>query len=145
MILVSACLVGENCRYDGKNCRNENVIAFLKDKEYQTICPEMMSGLSCPREPSERVGSLVFNKIGEDVTKYFEKGAEMTLELAKKVNPELIILQERSPSCGVEIIYDGTFTGKLIKGSGMTTQILRSHGFAIISSDYLKQNDKTNL
>ena len=135
MILVSACVVGEKCRYDGNHRRNEKVLEFLKDKEYRLICPEMMGGLSCPRNPSEQIGDRVVDNEGKDVTENFQRGAGKALELAQKYQPELIILEDRSPSCGTHVVYDGTFSGKLIAGQGVTARLLSEHGFRILSSD----------
>lgn len=135
MILVSACVMGKNCRYDGKNCANQKVIDYLKDKEYQLICPEMMGHLPCPRKPSERVQERIINSEGIDVTEAFYEGARKTLELAIKLQPECIILQEKSPSCGLHKIYDGTFSGKLIQGQGLTAQLLSENGFHVLSSE----------
>ena len=93
----------------------------------------MDGGLPCPRIPSEIVGNKVINKNGEDVTLNYDKGAKIALELAKKNNPEFIVLKEKSPSCGVNYIYDGTFTGTLIKGQGVTSKLLKEHGYKLYS------------
>ena len=133
MILVSACLAGENCKYNGENNKNEKVLDFLKDKEYIKICPEVMGGLSTPRVPSEIKGDKVINKEGKDVTGYFKRGAIKALEIAKKTNPELIILKAKSPSCGFGKIYDGNFSNTLKDGNGITCQMLIDYGFKIIT------------
>lgn len=133
MILVSACLVGENCKYNGKNNKNDKVIEFLKDKEYIKICPEVLGGLETPRYPSEIQGDKVINIKGEDVTEYFQKGAEETLKIAMDNNPSLIILKAKSPSCGCGEIYDGSFSEKLITGNGITCQLLYDNGYKIIT------------
>ena len=133
MILVSACLAGENCKYNGENNRNEKVLEFLTDKEYITICPEVMGGLSTPRIPSEIKGDKVFNKEGQDVTKNFISGAKCALKIAKENNPELIILKAKSPSCGYGKIYDGSFSNTLKDGNGIACQMLIDNGFKIIT------------
>lgn len=147
MIFVSACLIGESCKYNGGNNLNNKVMDFLKDKEYIAICPEVSGGLSTPRDPSEiedGAGNKVLdgkNKVysdkGEDVTANFLKGAYNTLELAKKHNPELIILKAKSPSCGKGKTYDGTFSKTLIKGNGVTAELLIKNGYKIIIEDEL--------
>lgn len=134
-ILVSACLLGECCRYDGKHMRNEKVIEYVKDKEYIVVCPEVMSGMTTPRNPSEINGDKVLSNKGIDVTYYYEKGAHIALELAKKHHCTLAILKEYSPSCGVHCIYDGSFTGNKIPGKGKTTQLLEENGIEVISSE----------
>ena len=134
-ILVSGCLLGHCCRYDGKHMRNEKVIEYLKDKEYIVICPEVMSGMTTPRHPSEIVGDKVMSNTGVDVTDFYEKGAQIALELALKHQCTKAILKEYSPSCGVHSIYDGSFSGKKIKGRGRTTQLLIENGIEVISSE----------
>ncbi len=147
MILVSACLMGDKCKYNGGDNYNQKVIDFLKGKEYLEFCPELMGGLSAPRPPAEIRGgnsldvlnnkARVLNNTGEDNTKAFIKGAEAALKLAKENNAELIILKERSPSCGVNIIYDGSFKHKIIPGSGVTAGLLKENGFKTLSEEDL--------
>ena len=138
MIAVSECLLGVNCKYNGGNNYQETVIEFLKEKEYISICPEVMGGLTTPRVPCEIVGKKVINREGEDCTKEFQKGAMLALELCQKKNVTLAILQARSPSCGSGVIYDGTFTGKKKKGDGVTAKLLKQHGIQVISSDEME-------
>lgn len=135
MILVSACLLGENCKYSGGNNANKVIIDYLKDKEYVSVCPEVLGGLPTPRACSERVGKCVMNKLGEDVSEAFMLGAEKALAIAQKNHCELCILQVRSPSCGVGKIYDGTFSGRLIDGNGVCAELLMAHGFKVINSE----------
>ena len=130
-VLVSACLLGDNCKYNGKNNFNEKLFRFLADKEVIAICPEVFGGLSTPRSPVEIVGGKAINKLGEDCTAQFVKGAKIALEIAEREQPDLIILQPRSPSCGVKQIYDGTFSGKLIDGQGFTARLLKEKGFLL--------------
>ena len=131
-IMVSACLAGENCRYNDWNNRNEKVMALFKENEIITVCPEVMGGLPTPRVPSEIVDGVVVNREGINVDKEFRYGAETVLEIAKQERPDLIILQSRSPSCGVKQRYDGSFTGKLIDAPGVTAELLMKNGFMVI-------------
>lgn len=134
MICVSKCLMGHNCRYDGKNMRNETIIEYLKDKEYVEVCPECLGGLTTPRNPSEIIGDKVYSNCGKDVSKEFYDGAYKALEIAKKNHCTCAIFQENSPSCGVNQVYDGTFSGKKISGKGITTKIFIENGIEVISS-----------
>jgi len=133
--LVSACLLGDNCKYNGGNNYNEEIVEFLKDKEYIKICPECMGGLSIPRSPSEIKDNRVINKLGIDVTKEYVKGAEESLLIAKKENIKKAILKSNSPSCGVGKIYNGNFEKVLIDGDGITSRLLKENGIEVISSD----------
>ena len=123
-ILVSACLLGIDCKYNAKNNKNEQVLKLLKDHDLVPVCPEIMGGLPTPRIPAE----IHQNK---DVTKQYQKGAEETLKIAKLYNCQTAILKEKSPSCGCGKIYDGTFTGTLIDGDGITARLLKEHGIKI--------------
>lgn len=138
-ILVSACLLGVNCKYTGGNNENELVTEYIKDKEVIIICPEIMGGLSTPRNPSEIRASKVFNDQGKDVTENFRRGAEEALKLAKKFNVKKALLKAKSPSCGNNLIYDGTFTNTLIEGDGFTTKLLKEHGIEIITEKDLAE------
>lgn len=132
MILVSACLLGENCKYNGGNNLNTKLFEFLKDKEYIMVCPEKLSGLGTPREPVEIVEKRVLTKNGKDCTKEFEYGINKVLKEIDDLDIEYAILQSRSPSCGVNKIYDGSFTGKLIKGQGLFAKTLRNKNIKVI-------------
>lgn len=138
MICVSKCLLGYNCRYDGKNKRNEAVIEYLKDKEYVMVCPECLGGLTTPRCPSEIKEDKVYSKLGKDVTYEFELGAQKALEIAKKHGCKQAIFQENSPSCGSHFIYDGTFSGNKIEGMGVSTKLFTKNGIEVISSAEFK-------
>lgn len=140
MIFVSACLLGENCKYSGGNNRSEEVISFLKEKDYIAVCPECAGGLSSPRPPAEIQGNRVIDREGKDVTAEFLRGAEKTLELAKKYRPELCILKANSPSCGCGQIYDGTFSGGKIPGNGLTAELLMKNGFSVITEKHIKKD-----
>lgn len=128
---VSACLVGINSKYNGKNNYNEAVINYLKDKEYITICPEVLGGLSIPRLPSEIINNKVINIENNDVSKQFYDGANKALDILKKENVEILILKANSPSCGYQSIYDGSFTNTLIAGNGIFTKLALQNNFKI--------------
>ena len=125
MILVSACLLGINCKYNGDNNKNEKVAEYLKDKQFIMVCPEQLGGLSTPRDPSEIIRL--------DGKKKFKQGAMETLKIADLYGCKKAILKEGSPSCGSSLIYDGTFTGKKVSGVGVTTALLRQNGIEVIS------------
>lgn len=134
-ILVSACLLGYNCKYNGKNNYNSKIVELLKEHEVVPVCPEMLGGLSCPRIPCEKVGDKIMDKEGNDYTKQFIKGAEIALNIAKEKQVDFAILQRRSPSCGYSLIYDGTFNGNLIVGSGIFAQKLLSLDIPIMEAE----------
>lgn len=136
-ILVSACLLGIDCKYSGGNNLNEKVLEYIKDYEVIPVCPEIMGGLSTPRPPSERIGDKVINNQGIDVTNEYTKGALETLKLAKLFNVKKALLKAKSPSCGKGKIYDGTFTSTLIEGNGVTVDLLESNGIEVISEQDL--------
>ncbi|MBR6252407.1 MAG: DUF523 domain-containing protein [Clostridia bacterium] len=137
MYLISACLAGVNCKYNGNNNYNEKAFELVKRGEAIPICPEQLGGLMTPRIPAEiRIindNRRVINKNGEDVTAQFEKGANEVLQLCKKLNVDKVILQARSPSCGVGKIYSGDFDGTLIDGNGITAQLLIDNGIEVES------------
>ena len=134
-IMVSACLLGENCKYNGGNNQNENVLAFVRGHEVISVCPEVMGGLPTPRIPSEICQGIVINKEGMSVDREFWTGAEKCLAIALKENPELVIFKARSPSCGKRQHYDGSFTGTLTDGPGITAGLLLEQGFRVIEED----------
>ncbi|MEG0314640.1 MAG: DUF523 domain-containing protein [Erysipelotrichaceae bacterium] len=131
--LVSACLLGNNCKYDGDNNYNEEVVKFLEGKIYYSFCPEVEGGMYVPRIPCEIYKGKVINKNGEDKTKEFESGANKALKLIKDKGITKAILKERSPSCGNKQIYDGTFTKTIIEGDGITAKLLKRNGIEVIS------------
>lgn len=136
-ILVSACLLGIDCKYSGGNNLNEKVLEYIKDYEVIPVCPEIMGGLSTPRPPSERIGDKVLNNQGIDVTNEYTKGANETLKLAKLFNVKKALLKAKSPSCGKGQIYDGTFKGVLVTGNGVTVELLESNGIEVITEQDL--------
>ena len=131
-IAVSACLLGENCKYNGGNNYNAKLKAFLEGHEVIGVCPEVLGGLPTPRDSSEIVDGVVRHKDGTSVDAEFRKGAEISLEMVKNMGAELVILQSRSPSCGVDIIYDGTFSKTLIPGDGVFVKLLKEHGIRVM-------------
>lgn len=147
MILVSACLLGINCKYTGDNNKNTKVIEYLDDKDFVLVCPEQLGGLSTPRHPAEIIsldgytvlhgGSSVVNNKKQNVTDNFLKGAKESLNIAQIYNCKEAILKEGSPSCGVNYIYDGTFSGTKKNGVGVTTALLKSNGIKVISEKEL--------
>ena len=136
-IMVSACLMGENCKYNGGNNLSEKVLEFVKGHEVIVVCPEVMGGLPTPRIPAEIVNGTVTAKDGRNVDKEFRKGAGIALEMAKENQVDLVILQSRSPSCGPKQIYDGSFSGKKIEGQGVFAKMLIENGFQVIDVEDL--------
>ena len=136
-VLVSNCLLGINCRYNGEARKNDKVIEFLKGKEAIGICPESAGGLAIPRDPSEIVGNKVISKSGKDVTAEYLKGASIALKMAQDNKVDLVILKAKSPSCGVGLVYDGTFSKTLIPGNGVTADLLIKNGFKVITEEDL--------
>ena len=137
-ILVSACLLGENCKYNGGNNFNEAVVEFVKDKEVLTICPEMMAGMGCPRTPIEIVDGVLMDRNGNNVDAIMREAIEKAMEIIRKEDIQCAVLQSRSPTCGVNEVYDGSFSGKLIPGSGMLAQALKSEGYQLIDAEDIK-------
>ena len=134
-ILISACLLGKNCRYDGKN-NFVLKLSQLKDKYILIpICPEVMGGLFIPRFKSERKGDKVISETNQNVTDYFIKGARKALEIAKNEKVDLCILKENSPSCGTHFIHNGEFKGIKIKGLGVTSELLINNNFLCINEN----------
>ncbi len=144
MILVSACLLGINCKYSGGNNKIQGIQELLKDEILIPVCPEQLGGLETPRNPSEIIlingKKNVVDKKGNDVTLQFIKGGEETLKIAKMYNIEKAILKSNSPSCGCGSIYDGTFSGRLVKGDGITAALLKSNNIKIYNeTNYLEK------
>ena len=133
-ILVSSCLLGVACRYDGGYTPCDTLLRLLSDDGITLIpvCPEQLGGLPTPRVPCERCGGRVVGQNGADLTAQFERGANETLKLARLYRCAYAILKERSPSCGFGKVYDGTFTGALADGSGVTAELLSRNGIQIV-------------
>ncbi|MBQ1632297.1 MAG: DUF523 domain-containing protein [Clostridia bacterium] len=137
MIIVSACLAGYRCRYDGKVIPDAEIVALVKQGGAIPVCPEMMGGLPCPRVPAERTadGRRVVTKDGGDVTDAYQRGAEETLRMARLYGCEHAILKARSPSCGCGQIYDGSFSGTLRDGNGVAAALLTENGISVTLKD----------
>lgn len=152
--LISACLLGENVRYDGKNCMQTQLKQWIEQQQAICICPEVTGGLSTPRLAAEIQGgdgadvlagkAKVITFAGQDVTAEFIQGAKATLALAQQHQVTHVILKANSPSCGSDLIYDGSFTGQKIQGKGVTTALLEQYGFTVMTEDkFLTQLKKT--
>lgn len=128
-ILVSACLMGLNCRYDGSGCYQPKIEKLKKKYHLIPVCPEIYGGLATPREPAEIVGDKVVTKTG------CEKGAQETLALARMMDCHIAVLKAKSPSCGKSKIYDGSFCGKLVDGSGILASLLINEGMTVLTED----------
>ncbi len=134
-ILISACLIGVPCRYDGES-RSYPELEKLKEKyNLIPICPEVLGGLPVPRTASERQGEKVVNAKGEDVTENYKKGATASYELAQKYNCKIAVMKEKSPACATHMIYDGSFSRKLVFGLGVCAEHLKKKGLTVISED----------
>ena len=134
-VLVSGCLLGENCKYNGGNNYNPRVVEFLKDKEVISICPEMMAGMGCPRNPIEIVDGVLTDCHGKNVDALIRKSVMEIMERIRDEEIQCAILQSRSPTCGVNQVYDGTFSGKLIPGSGIFAKSLMDAGYLVIDGE----------
>ena len=134
-ILISACLVGDNVKYNGGNNKNPLIDKLLEKYELVPFCPEVEGGLPTPRHPSEQKDGLVINDIGEDVSDEFFKGAELAYNICLFLKIKKAILKERSPSCGVHEVYDGSFSHKVIEGMGVTAKYLKEKGIVIYNED----------
>lgn len=137
MILVSACLVGINCKYSGGNNYNQKIFDLVKEGKAIPICPEQLGGLNTPRKPVElkviNGKRYAIDNEGNDLTENFERGALEVLNLAKDLNINKAILQPRSPSCGVNKIYSGNFDNKLVDGNGILTELLKQNGIDVLT------------
>ena len=134
-ILVSACLLGAACRYDGKSKTYAQIEALRKHHELIPFCPEIYGGLATPRPPAERVGAQVINAFGDDVTAQYQKGAKEALRLGQLLGIDCAILKSKSPSCGIGQIYDGTFSRTLTNRDGVTAELLKKHFPVYVEND----------
>ncbi len=143
-VLISACLLGDNVKYSGGNNLRPELIKLLEKYSVKIVkvCPECFGGLPIPRVPSEIKEDKVFSKEGKDVTEEFLKGAEKTSKIAKENQVDFAILKERSPSCGISYIYDGSFSGKIIQGQGITVRKLNEENIKIFSEENLEEIEK---
>ena len=142
-VLVSACLLGENCKYNGGNNASPAILEFLKDKQVIPICPELLAGMPSPRPPVEIKDARVIRKNGEDVTDAYCSGVQKAMQRAAQQPIDLVILKSRSPTCGVGQRYDGTFTNTLVQQSGLFAEALLQAGYTVKSSDDF-QNPKVS-
>ena len=134
-IMVSACLLGENCKYNGGNNLNPELLRLLAGHTVIPVCPEVLGGLPVPRIPAEIVDGTVINREGVSVDAAFRRGAGKALEIAAAEQPDLVILQPRSPSCGAGQIYDGTFSGTLVRGKGVFAEMAVNAGFRVMDAE----------
>lgn len=138
-ILVSACLLGENCKYNGGNNFNAAVAECVRGKEVLTLCPELLAGMGCPRTPIEIVEGVLMDREGNNVDAAMRIAVEKAMALLEEEEIQCAILQSRSPTCGVNQVYDGTFTGKLVPGSGIFARALQQAGYTVIDAEDLKK------
>ena len=143
-VLISACLLGDNVKYSGGNNLTPELVTMLEKYNVKIvkICPECFAGLPIPRVPSEIREDKVFSKDGRDITEEFLSGAEKTYQIAKRKQVDFAILKERSPSCGSSFIYDGSFSGKVIEGQGLTAKKLSKENIIIFSEENLEEIEK---
>ena len=138
-LLISACLCGKNTKYNGKNNCIDHLNKLEEAFELFLICPEVMGGLSTPRDPSEILQDKVFSNKGKDVTKEFDLGAKKALDIALENNITIALLKESSPSCGSNLIYDGTFSGKKIAGEGIATRLLNENHIKVFNENQIEE------
>lgn len=138
-IVVSACLLGENCKYNGGNNDCPAAKAFIKDREVIPVCPEMEAGYGCPRTPIEIVDGVLYDKNGNNVDAPMRQAIVRILERLAGEEIECAILKSRSPTCGVRQVYDGTFTGTLVDGMGLFAQAMQAAGYHVIDSEEIPE------
>ena len=138
-IIVSACLLGENCKYSGGNNYDPRVEAFVQGREVIRVCPERLAGLGIPRAPMEIVDGVLRNQDGTSVDEPVRRAVAQILEQIQEEDIECAVLQSRSPTCGVRQVYDGTFSRKLIDGSGVLAQALKEAGYRVIDREELEE------
>ena len=138
-ILVSACLLGIGCRYDGESREHPEICRLAQSHQLVPVCPEILGGLPTPRPPAQRRGDRVVTEMGQDVTAQYRRGAEQALRLARLLGCTGAILKQKSPSCGCGLIYDGSFQGRLIPGDGVCAQLLKEHGIPVCSEENIEE------
>ncbi len=141
-ILISACLLGENCKYSGGNNLCPQAAELAEAYQLVPVCPEQLGGLPTPRPPAERQGEKVCAKTGADVTDAYRKGAEEARRLGQLLQCEGALLKARSPSCGKGKIYDGSFTGTVIDGNGVTAELLEAAGIPVYTEDEIEELER---
>ena len=138
-ILISACIVGENCKYNGGNNYNQNIMNFLHGHDVVRICPELLAQMPVPRKSAEIVNGIVTDSDGKNVDYDYRLAVQMAMQQIENMDIDLVILQSRSPTCGVNSIYDGHFTGTLIKGQGLFAKALKEAGYKVVDvEDFLQ-------
>lgn len=138
-IIVSACLLGCNCRYKGDNCKNGELLELSKRHTLIPVCPEQMGGLPTPRDPGEIQGEKVISSVGKDITYEYNKGAETALYIAKTTGADVAVLKANSPSCGKGVIYDGTFSGNKTAGDGVTVKLFKENNIKVFTEDEISK------
>jgi len=136
-IVVSACLLGENCKYNGGNNFRESVARFADGKEVIPVCPEVLAGLGTPRVPIEIKNGIVTSQTGEVVDSQIREAVAKILEALSKEEIQCAVLKARSPTCGVKQVYDGSFSGTLVKGAGILAQALMEKGYLVLEDEDL--------
>lgn len=144
-VLVSACLLGRNCKYNGGNNYSANVAEYVKDKETVAFCPEMMAGLGVPRTPIEIVGGILKDRDGNNVDALLRSAVAQALEEIRTLEIDCAVLQSRSPTCGVNQVYDGSFSGKLIPGQGVFARALLDAGYAVLDAEDIGKNSERGI
>ncbi len=134
-VIVSACLAGLNCRYDGDNKKRNDIVEMVKRGEAIPVCPEQLGGLSTPREPAEAVGDQILTVNGRDVTFEYQKGAQEALLIAELTGATEALLKSKSPMCGAGSVYDGSFSGKMKEDDGIFTKLLKKSSIKVTSVD----------
>lgn len=138
-VLVSACLLGENCKYNGGNNFSPAVAEYLRGKDVLPVCPELLAGLGCPRVPMEIVDGILMTRDGRNVDAVMREAAALVLERLRGEEIGCAILQSRSPTCGVNQIYDGSFSGRLIAGMGVFAKALHKAGYRVIDAEDIRK------
>lgn len=144
-VLVSACLLGRNCKYNGGNNYSANVAEYVKDKEIVAFCPEMMAGLGVPRTPIEIVGGILKDRDGNNVDALLRSAVAQALEEIRTLEIDCAVLQSRSPTCGVNQVYDGSFSGKLIPGQGVFARALLDAGYRVLDAEDIGKNSERGI
>lgn len=142
-ILVSACLLGRNCKYNGGNNYNSEVAEWVKDRSVLPVCPEELAGLGIPRIPIELVNGILTDRDGRNVDEKLRSAVKQLMEQLGEEQIDCAVLQSRSPTCGVNQIYDGTFSGTLIPGSGIFAQALKAAGYQVIDAEDIASKEET--
>lgn len=138
-VLISACLLGENCKYNGGNNYRADVAEYVRDKEVLAVCPEMMAGMGCPRTPVEIVNGVLMDRDGRNVDAPMRRAVKLAMEQFHDEQIAYAILQSRSPTCGVNQVYDGSFSGQLIPGMGIFARALHEAGYKIIDAEDIQR------